>query len=142
MARILVVEDEPDLQQVLEFNLRQAGHEVLLASRGDAALKVVAAERPDLVLLDLMLPGMRGAEILAVLRSDAHWKRIPCLILTAAGQDEQLREAEALGVSGVMTKPFSPRRLYERVVTLTSAAPSLSRTIPAESTADPEQLSS
>ena len=139
----LVVDDEPHIGLISRTRLEQGPYQVLLAGDGSEAFSMLA-QHPDvaLVILDLMLPGMRGAEILAVLRSDAHWKRIPCLILTAAGQDEQLREAEALGVSGVMTKPFSPRRLYERVVTLTSAAPSLSRTIPAESTADPEQLSS
>ena len=66
-----------------------------------------------------MLPGMRGTEILSVLHADARWQHVPCLILTAAGQDAQLRDAEALGVAGVMTKPFSPRRLYDRVLSLT-----------------------
>ena len=85
---------------------------------------------PDiaLVILDLMLPGMSGIEILSVMRSDMKWRNVPCIILTAAGQEAQLRSAEALGVDVIMTKPFSPRRLYERVVTLTSAAPSVSRT--------------
>jgi two-component system alkaline phosphatase synthesis response regulator PhoP len=100
----------------------------LLANDGPEAFRLLAAH-PDvaLVILDLMLPGMRGAEILSVLRADARWHGLPCLILTAAGQDAQLREAEALGVAGVMTKPFSPRRLYDRVVSLTHAAVSSGR---------------
>ena len=95
---------------------------MLLASDGPEAFELLAAH-PDvaLVILDLMLPGMRGTEILALLRADARWRDLPCLILTAAGQDAQLREAEALGVADVMTKPFSPRRLYDRVVSLTRA---------------------
>lgn len=95
---------------------------MLLAGDGSEAFKQLA-EHPDvaLVILDLMLPGMRGAEILSLLRADPKWHHLPCLILTAAGQDAQLREAEALGVAGVMTKPFSPRRLYERVLGLTRA---------------------
>ncbi|MCC6242262.1 MAG: response regulator [Gemmatimonadaceae bacterium] len=76
------------------------------------------------MILDLMLPGMSGLEILAVLRGDLKWAAVPCLILTAAGEEARLRDAEALGVSGVLTKPFSPRRLFDRVVTLTSAGTS------------------
>ena len=72
-----------------------------------------------------MLPGMSGLEILAVLRGDPAWARVPCLILTAAGEEARLKEAEALGVSGVLTKPFSPRRLFDRVVTLTRAETSI-----------------
>lgn len=101
---------------------------MLLASDGPEAFELLA-EHPDvaLVILDLMLPGMRGTEILALLRADARWHKVPCLILTAAGQDAQLREAEALGVAGVMTKPFSPRRLYDRVVSLTHASSATAR---------------
>ena len=102
---------------------------MLLASDGSEAFAKLSAH-PDiaLVILDLMLPGMSGIEILSVMRSDMKWRNVPCIILTAAGQEAQLRSAEALGVDVIMTKPFSPRRLYERVVTLTSAAPSVSRT--------------
>ena len=104
---------------------------MLLASDGVEAFELLA-EYPDvaLVILDLMLPGMRGAEILSHLRANARWEHLPCLILTAAGQDAQLREAEALGVAGVMTKPFSPRRLYERVLSLTQSATAPSRAEP------------
>jgi DNA-binding response OmpR family regulator len=114
---------------ILRTRLEQGPFEVLLASDGSEAFAHLAAF-PDiaLVILDLMLPGMRGVEILGVLRADALWRSVPCLVLTAAGLDAQLREAEALGVSGVMTKPFSPRRLYERVVTLTRTQPSSTRT--------------
>ena len=80
-----------------------------------------------LVVLDLMLPDMHGLEILAVMRADAKWKDIPCIILTAAGQDAQIRTAESLGVAAIMTKPFSPRRLFDRIVTLVGGATSVSQ---------------
>jgi DNA-binding response OmpR family regulator len=95
-----------------------------------------------LIILDLMLPGMSGTEILAVLRADAQWRTVPCVILTAAGQEAQLRDAEALGVSAILTKPFSPRRLYERVVTLTRPETSSPQTpVPPASTGTPSLLS-
>lgn len=96
---------------------------MLLAGDGPEAFRLLESH-PDvaLVILDLMLPGMRGTEILSVLRADPRWRTVPCLILTAAGQDAQLRDAEALGVADVMTKPFSPRRLYDRVLSLTQSA--------------------
>jgi DNA-binding response OmpR family regulator len=101
---------------------------VLIASdAGEAFKHLASAQDVALVILDLMLPGMNGLEILSVLRADDHWRKVPCLILTAAGHDGQFRQAEALGVSGVLTKPFSPRRLYERVVTLTHRPPSSAR---------------
>ena len=78
-------------------------------------------EYPDvaLVLLDVMMPGLTGLEVLARIRGDARWARLPCVILTAAGHDEQRDEAVRLGVDDFMTKPFSPKRLYARVAELT-----------------------
>ena len=123
-----MVDDEPHIGLILRTRLEQGPYAVLLAGDGPDALAQLAAT-PDvrLIILDLMLPGMSGIEILATVRADPRWQAIPVMILTAAGQDAQLREAEALGVSAVLTKPFSPRRLYERVVTLTTGAPSTSR---------------
>lgn len=103
----------------MRTRLEQGPIEVLLAADGPEAFAVLA-RYPDvaLVILDLMLPGMSGLDILSQLRADSQWQNLPCIVLTAAGQETQLREAEALGVAGVMTKPFSPRRLYERVLGL------------------------
>ncbi len=130
-TRILVVDDEPHIGLILRTRLEQGPFSVLLASDGPEAFEHLAAH-PDvaLVILDLMLPGMRGTEILSLLRADARWRHLPCLILTAAGQDAQLREAESLGVAGVMTKPFSPRRLFERVTSLTRTEPRAADTLP------------
>jgi two-component system, OmpR family, alkaline phosphatase synthesis response regulator PhoP len=68
-----------------------------------------------------MLPGMGGLDVLRTMRGDDRWRSLPCLVLTAAGQDSHFREAKALGVADVLTKPFSPRRLFERVLALTNA---------------------
>ena len=117
---VLVVDDEPHIGRIIKTRLEQGPFTVTLAETGPAALDALA-ERPDmrLLILDLMLPGMSGIDVLRIVRRDARWAQLPCLILTAAGQDAQYREAEALGVAEFMTKPFSPRRLYARAVALT-----------------------
>jgi two-component system, OmpR family, alkaline phosphatase synthesis response regulator PhoP len=119
---VLVVDDEPHIGRIIKTRLEQGPFEVTLAETGSAALDALErAERIDLLILDLMLPGMSGLDVLRTLRHDARWAALPCLILTAAGQDAQYREAEALGVSEFMTKPFSPRRLFARALALTGA---------------------
>lgn len=121
---VLVVDDEPHIGRIIQTRLEQAGFRVFLAEHGADALSMLESH-PDvaLVVLDLMLPGMSGTDILRTLRNDHRWERLPCIILTAAGQDTQLREVEALGVSEIMTKPFSPRRLLERVRGFTGTTP-------------------
>lgn len=117
---MLVVDDEPHIGRIIKTRLEQGPFAVTLAETGSAALEALAsAERIELLILDLMLPGMSGLDVLRTLRHDARWASLPCLILTAAGQDAQYREADALGVSEFMTKPFSPRRLYARALALT-----------------------
>jgi CheY-like chemotaxis protein len=124
--RVLVVDDEPHISLIIRTRLEQGPFLVMLAESGPEALALLAAH-PDtrLVLLDLMLPGMSGIEVLRALRGDARWRALPCLVLTAAGQDAQFRDIAELGVSDVMTKPFSPRRLFDRVVAITGAAGAL-----------------
>lgn len=115
-ASILVVDDEPHIGRIIRTRLEQDGYVVHLAEHGPEALAMLQQhDAIALVLLDLMMPGMSGLEVLRVLRADVRWSALPCIVLTAAGQDAQLREAEALGVSEIMTKPFSPRRLLSRV---------------------------
>jgi DNA-binding response OmpR family regulator len=113
---VLVVDDEPHIGRIIRTRLEQDDLRVLLAEDGPDALRVLASEPTiALVVLDLMLPGMSGSEILRRLRGDARWATLPCIVLTAAGQEAQLRDVEALGASEIMTKPFSPRRLLARV---------------------------
>ncbi len=124
--RVLVVDDEPHISLIIRTRLEQGPFDVMLADNGPEALALLDAH-PDtcLVLLDLMLPGMSGIDILRAMRADMRWQSLPCLVLTAAGQDAQFRDATALGVTEVMTKPFSPRRLYDRVVAVTGAPPTV-----------------
>jgi two-component system phosphate regulon response regulator PhoB len=115
MARILVVEDEPDLRQVLEYNLRQAGHEVLTAGRGDEGLRVAREQRPDLVLLDLMLPDTPGTEVCRSLKDNATTKTIPVMMVTARGEEIDRVVGFELGADDYVVKPFSVRELLLRV---------------------------
>lgn len=119
---VLVVDDEPHIGRIIKTRLEQGPFDVTLAETGPAAIDALEV-RPDtrLLILDLMLPGMSGLDVLRTIRLDARFVDLPCLILTAAGQDAQYREADALGVAEFMTKPFSPRRLFARVLTLTGA---------------------
>lgn len=118
--RVLVVDDEPHIGQIIRVRLEQGPFTVVLAGDGLEALALLAAHDDiRLVVLDIMLPGIGGLEVLRRLRSDERWRDLPCIVLTAAGHDEQFRQAVALGAADVLTKPFSPRRLFERVLSLT-----------------------
>jgi two-component system, OmpR family, phosphate regulon response regulator PhoB len=115
MTCILVIEDEPDLQQVLDYNLRQAGHEVVLAARGGEGMRLCKTRTPDLVLLDLMLPDMAGTDVCRTLRSEAQTRSVPILMLTAKGEEIDRVVGFELGADDYMTKPFSMRELLLRV---------------------------
>jgi two-component system phosphate regulon response regulator PhoB len=115
MASILVVEDESDLQQVLAYNLRQAGHDVLTAGSGEAALTLVRQRPPDLIVLDLMLPGMSGIEVCRVIKSDAATRQVAVLILTAKGAEIDRVVGFELGADDYVVKPFSVRELALRI---------------------------
>jgi len=115
MARILVVEDEIDLQHVLEYNLKQAGHEVSLAACGADGLKLARALRPDLVLLDLMLPDMPGTEICRALKSAPETKGIRVMMVTAKGEEIDRVVGFELGADDYVVKPFSVRELLLRI---------------------------
>lgn len=115
MPRIVLIEDELDLQQVLEYNLRQAGHEVFLAGRGDLGLSLCKKEHPDLVLLDLMLPDMGGTEICRILKGDPATSAIPVVMLTAKSEEIDRVTGFQLGADDYVTKPFSIRELLLRI---------------------------
>jgi two-component system phosphate regulon response regulator PhoB len=115
MARLLVIEDEKDLQKVLEFNLRQAGHDVLTALRGREGLQLAREHHPDLVLLDLMLPDLAGTEICKALKQDAHTRDIAVLMLTAKGEEVDRIVGFELGADDYVVKPFSVRELLLRI---------------------------
>lgn len=118
-TRILVADDEPHIGRIIKTKLEQGPFAVDLVYDGAEALD--ALDRgPDvgLLILDLMMPRVSGLEVLDRVRSDARYDRVPCLILTAAGQDHQETDARRRGADEFMTKPFSPKRLLARAIEL------------------------
>ena len=115
MPRILIVDDEPDLVRLLDYNLRQAGFETETASTGEAALAAARAHKPDLVILDLMLPDLSGTEVCRQLRRDASLKATPIVMLTAKSEEVDRVVGFELGADDYVTKPFSVRELVLRL---------------------------
>jgi two-component system phosphate regulon response regulator PhoB len=114
VAAILIVDDEPDLVSLLDFNLRQAGFETLLATSGQEANQQLRRRVPDLVLLDLMLPDIPGTEICRSLKSDPRTRRVPIVMLTAKSAELDKVVGFELGADDYVTKPFSVRELVLR----------------------------
>jgi len=112
---VLVVDDEPNIVLSLEFLMEQAGYRVRVARDGEAALQAIASSPPDLVLLDVMLPKRDGFEICRAIRSNAAWRHVRILMLTAKGREADRDRGIALGADGYITKPFANRDLVERV---------------------------
>lgn len=118
MPKVLVVDDEPNIVLSLEFLMQQAGFTVSTAPDGETALLKVAEQQPDLILLDISLPGISGFEVLAQLRSQEAYKRLPIVMLTAHGREVEKEKGLALGADDYITKPFSTRLLVEKVQAL------------------------
>ena len=114
-ATILVVEDEPAIQELIAYNLKQAGHQPLRADNAEQALKLVANALPDLVLLDWMLPGLSGIEFARQLRADKRTRAIPIIMLTARSDEQDKLQGLETGADDYITKPFSPRELNARI---------------------------
>lgn len=115
MARILLVDDDESLQRLLETNLRHAGHDVVLASTGREGLRCASEHRPQLVLLDLMLPDMPGNDVFRALLQDETTREIPVMIVTARGDEMDRIVGFELGAADYVVKPFSVRELVLRV---------------------------
>ena len=115
MARILVVEDEQDLQEVLRYNLEQAGHRVASTASGRQALELARRERPEIVLLDLMLPDLSGTEVCKALKRDERTSDVAVLMLTAKGEEIDRVLGFELGADDYVVKPFSVRELLLRI---------------------------
>jgi len=115
---VLLIEDEPNIIEAIRFILSRDGWRVDTHSDGLTALDAVRARRPDLVVLDVMLPNRSGYDILHDLREDPEFKELPVLMLTARGQKKDRELAEKLGASRFMTKPFSNGEVLETVRTL------------------------
>jgi two-component system, OmpR family, phosphate regulon response regulator PhoB len=114
-ATILVVEDEPAIQELIAFNLKQAGHQALRADNAEHALKLVQSALPDLVLLDWMLPGLSGIELARRLRADKRTRTVPIIMLTARTEEQDKLQGLDTGADDYITKPFSPRELTARI---------------------------
>lgn len=114
-ANILLVEDEPAIQELIAFNLTQAGHHVLRASTAEVALTLVKNALPDLVLLDWMLPGASGIDVARRLRADERTRNIPIIMLTARSDEQDKVTGLETGADDYITKPFSPRELLARI---------------------------
>jgi two-component system phosphate regulon response regulator PhoB len=115
VTTVLLVDDERDLLSVLDFNLRAAGFETMLATRGEDALLALKRRVPDLVLLDLMLPDIPGTEVCRRIKSEARTRHVPVVMLTAKGEEVDRVVGFELGADDYVTKPFSVRELVLRL---------------------------
>jgi CheY-like chemotaxis protein len=123
LFRVLVADDEPHIGRIIKMKLEQGPFQVTLAHDGQEALDLLQA-MPDVsvVLLDLMMPSVSGLDVLAAMRNSEKWRDVPCIVLTAAGQEEQHARAMQMGANVFMTKPFSPKRLYSVTAELAGAS--------------------
>jgi DNA-binding response OmpR family regulator len=119
--RILIVDDEPNIVLSLEFLMQREGYQVATAADGDAALAAIAAQTPDLVILDVMLPKMNGFDVCRRIRADPRCKGVRILILTARGRETEVSKGLGLGADLYVTKPFSTRELMVQVKGLLAA---------------------
>ncbi len=113
--KVLIADDEPNIVISLEFLMKRAGYEVCIARDGQEALDAITRERPDLVLLDVMMPRRDGFEVLQAVRADESLAGTRIVMLTARGRDTDVAKGEALGADAYMTKPFSTQELVAKV---------------------------
>lgn len=117
-ARILVADDDDDIRALVAFTLRRRGYSVLEASAGDTALELARVERPDLVVLDVGMPGLNGIEVATAMKRDAVCAAIPIIILSAKGQPVEIEQGLSVGADTYLVKPFAPKDLAATVVEL------------------------
>ena len=115
---ILVIEDEPDIREIIEFNLTKFNYNVLLANNGENGLKQSRSDEPDLILLDLMLPGIQGLDVCRIIKSDENLKNTPIIILSALGQEQDIIKGLEAGADDYVNKPFSMDILNARIKTV------------------------
>jgi len=121
--QILIIEDEPDIQELLSFNLDNNGYKVYTASNGEKGLEVARKELPDLILLDLMLPGIHGLDVCRIIKSDQETSGISIIMLTALGQEEDIIKGLETGADDYVTKPFSLQVLEARIKSVLRRVP-------------------
>lgn len=116
--QILIIEDEVDIAELLQYNLKQKGYKTSIAHNGERGLEKARSQNPDLILLDLMLPGIHGLDVCRILKADPEIKNTPIVMLTALGQEESIVKGLEVGADDYVTKPFSFKILMARVKTI------------------------
>jgi DNA-binding response OmpR family regulator len=119
---ILIVDDEPGVAVAIQFLMEQQGHRVLVAERGEDALELIYKYNPDLILLDIMLPGISGWEVCEIIRLNPNYRNVKIVFLTARSADVEIAKGLALGADAYITKPFSNDKLVARVNALLESA--------------------
>ena len=112
---IIVVEDDLDIRELISFNLANEGHQVFEANNGEVGIDKARNKNPDLILLDLMLPGIQGLDVCRIIKSNQETKEIPIIMVTALGQEEDIVKGLETGADDYITKPFSIKVLIARV---------------------------
>lgn len=113
--KVVVIEDEADILEVIQYNLSREGYEVVVVSEGGEAVDVAKAAKPDLILLDLMLPGIDGIEVCRRLKFEESTRNVPVIMVTAKGEESDIVLGLGLGADDYVVKPFSPRELIARI---------------------------
>lgn len=113
--KVLIADDEPNIVTSLEYLMQKSGYEVKIARNGDEALALVESFRPDVVLLDVMMPRRNGYEVCQQIRERADWQHIKIVMLSAKGRDAEVNKGLSLGADSYVTKPFSNQELIARI---------------------------
>ena len=113
--KVLIVDDEPNIVVSVEFLMQREGHEVATAADGQEAMELLAESRPDLLILDVMMPRKNGFEVCTEVRADARLSAMPILMLTAKGREAEMKKGLSLGADAYITKPFSTHELVTKV---------------------------
>ena len=121
--KVLIADDEPNIVAALEFLLQRSGFEVHVARNGDEALKLIEIHRPDLVLLDVMMPQRSGYEVCQRMREREDWRHIKIIMLSAKGRDAEVAKGLSIGADVYVTKPFSTRELMAKIKALLGKGP-------------------
>lgn len=122
MRRILIADDEHNIRHILDFSLHAEGFDVLVAQDGEEAVAMAASEAPDLVIMDVMMPGCGGIEACRQLKQNQRTKHIPVILLTARSSREDREAGEAAGAAEYVTKPFSPQKVIDLVQSILGVA--------------------
>ncbi len=120
MARILVADDDVDIRELVEFKLSTMGHDIVAVGDGAAAIDACMAQKPDLAVLDVMMPGVSGLDAIRAIRAEPNLADLPVILLTARAQESDVETGFDSGADDYITKPFSPRELASRVQALLS----------------------